>query len=80
MLKSLLRNRREERDQKTLLAFEYGLNLSECAREMNIPLTKEHIERAEEMIANEFATHDASFLAGNMVPNLMTVFEFEVNK
>ena len=80
MLKRLLRNRKEEREQKTLLAFEYGLTLSETAREMKIDLTADHVKRAEDMIQNEFATHDAPFLAGNMIPNLMTVFEFDVSK
>lgn len=69
-----------EREKKILLAFEYGLNLSECAREMKIELTADHAKRAEEMIQNEFATQNASFLAGNMIPNLMTVFEFDISK
>lgn len=69
-----------EREKKILLAFEYGLNLSEVAREMKIPLTAEHVERAEKMIANEFATQNSSFLAGNMHINLLTVFEFDISK
>lgn len=79
MLKRLL-NWRKERRAKILLAFEYGLNLSEVAREMKIDLTADHIKRAEEMIENEFKTQNASFLAGNMTPNLMTVFEFDISK
>lgn len=69
-----------EREKKMLLAFEYGLNLSEVAREMKIELTKEHVERAEKMMVSEFANNTASFLAGNMVPNLLTVFEFDISK
>lgn len=81
MLDRLLKHRNKaEQEKKILLAFEYGLNLSEVAHEMKIPLTAEHTERAEKMLANEFATQNSSFLAGNMVPNLMTVFEFDISK
>lgn len=76
----LLNKAKEERQKKILLAFEYGLNLSEVAREMKIELTAEHVKRAEEMIVSEFGSQTASFLAGNMMPNLMTVFEFDVSK
>ena len=69
-----------ERNAKMLLAFEYGISLSEVARKMKIELTADHVKRAEEMMLNEFSTHNASFLAGNMVPNLMTVFEFDISK
>lgn len=79
MLK-ILQQRKEEREKKILLGFEYGLNLSEVAREMKIELTADHVLRAEEMIANEFATQTASFLAGNMQANLLTVFQFDISK
>lgn len=69
-----------EREKKILLAFEYGLMLGEVARGMNIELTPEHVKRAEKMIENEFRTQTASFLAGNMQPNLLTVFEFDITK
>jgi len=66
--------------KKLLLAFEYGLVLSETARSRGIELTAEHVERAETMLINEFQSFNASRLAGHMVPNIMTVFEIDVTK
>ncbi len=81
MLRNLLKRfSKAEREKKILLAFEYGLNLSEVAREMKIELTAEHVLRAEKMITSEFENQTASFLAGNMSPNILTVFEFDVSK
>lgn len=76
----LLGKAKEEREKKIILAFEYGVNLSEVAREMKIELTADHVIRAEKMMASEFATQTASFLAGNMNVNILSVFEFDVSK
>lgn len=76
----ILNKTKSEREKKILLAFEYGLNLSEVAREMKIELTAEHVIRAEEMMKSEFSTQTASFLAGNMNVNILSVFNFDVNE
>ncbi len=70
----------DDQRKKLLLAFEYGLALENCARENGVELTPELVERAEGMIESEFQTHTPTFLAVNMVPNLLTVFELDLTK
>lgn len=65
---------------KLILAFEYGLILAEVAKKQNVELTPEIVIRAEKMLENEFKNQRATFLATNIVPNLMTVFELDVTK
>lgn len=77
---TLLTRARAEKRAKLLLAFEYGLLLYDVAKQQGVELTPELVTRAEKMIENEFATQDASFLAGNIVPNLLTVFELDITK
>ncbi len=66
--------------KKLLLAFEYGLTLAQTAHEMKVELTREHVERAERMLENEFKSQTASRIATNIVPNILTVFELDVTK
>lgn len=69
-----------EKRAKLLLAFEYGLLLYDVAKQQGVELTPELVERAEKMIESEFENQTATFLAGNIVPNLLTVFELDVSK
>lgn len=81
MLHKLTRHRkRNEARAKILLAFEYGILLADVAKQQGVEMTPELVKRAEVMIENEFATQSASHLAGNVVPNLLTVFELDVSK
>lgn len=66
--------------EKVLLAFEYGVVMSQVAKEHGIELTPELVKRAEEMIKNEFANQTAQFLAGNMTVLVMTAFEIDISK
>lgn len=66
--------------KKLLLAFEYGLILSELAHKEGVEVTPEMVKRAEKMIEGEFSTQRATHLAGNIVPNIMTVFELDISK
>lgn len=66
--------------EKVRLAFEYGLTIAETARQMNVELTPELVQRAEVMIEGEFSTQSESHLAGNMVPNIMSAFELDTSK
>ena len=61
--------------QKLKLAFEYGVTISEVAREREVRLTPEHIARAEEIITKEFREKTAERVAIEMIPNLLAVFE-----
>ena len=66
-----------ERRAKLLLAFEYGIVLADVAKKQKVKMTPELVARAEVMIENEFSIQTASHLAGNIVPNILTVFELD---
>jgi len=60
---------------KLTLAFEFGVILSDTAKDLGIPLTPELIKRAEKILLNEFRTRTASQIATNFVPLCLAVFE-----
>ena len=61
---------------KTLrLAFEFGLVLSEVAKQSNVELTKEITARAEKVFINEINTKGFKKTALNFVPLILAVFE-----
>ncbi len=66
--------------KKTFLAFEYGLVLAEVAMKQGVELTPELVEKAERMIEGEFQKNGVSRLAVDIVPNIMSVFELDLNK
>lgn len=66
--------------QKILLAFEYGLTIQRVADSQKIEMTKEIVERAEKILLNEFRTQTAAFLATNMVPIILSIFEVDTSK
>lgn len=66
--------------KKFLLAIEYAAVLCEVAREQNVEITPELMEKAEAMMLGEFTTHSATNLAVNMIPNILSVFELDLNK
>ena len=61
--------------QKLLLALEYGVTISEVAKERGVELTPAHIHRAEGIILKEFREKTAERVAIDMIPNIMAVFE-----
>jgi hypothetical protein len=61
--------------QKLLLAFEYGLVLSDVAKQKGVELTPEIVKRAEDLLEKEFKANTASYNATHMVPNLLAIFE-----
>lgn len=66
--------------EKVRLAFEYGLTIARTANEMKVELTPELVEKAEKMIEGEFSAQSPTHLAGNMVPNILSVFELDISK
>lgn len=66
--------------KKLFLAFEYGLLISEVAKEQGVELTPEIVTRAEKMIENEFRNHGPEFLATQIVPLILSVFELDTTK
>ena len=61
--------------EKLLLAFEYGLTISDVAKRQGIELTPEIVKRAENLIEKEFKSQTAEYCATHMVPNILAVFE-----
>lgn len=61
--------------QKLLLALEFGVNISEVARELKIEVTPEMVNKAETILLNECRTGTASKFACNMVSYTLAVFE-----
>ena len=57
------------------LAYEFGVVLSEVAREQDIKITPAMSLRAEEVIANELKTKGFDNTAKNFVPLILAVLE-----
>jgi hypothetical protein len=54
--------------------------LSEVAKDRGIEITPKLIENAEKMIENEFRTKTPTFLSTNIAPNILSVFELNLNE
>lgn len=61
--------------KKVILSFEFGVVLSNVAKEMNVELTPEIMARAEKIIEAEFKKRTASHLAGHMQAIILAIFE-----
>lgn len=73
-LKKLISEKKYNQN-KFLLAFEYGLTISEVARKENIELSPKMIEAAEKMLLNEANSGDETRMAVQMIPNILSIFE-----
>jgi hypothetical protein len=62
-------------EKKLLLAFEYGLAISETAKEMKIELTPEIVNRAEGILMVNCIMENSEHVALNMLPNILASFE-----
>ncbi len=61
--------------QKTILAFEFAIVLSDVAKDMGIPMTREIVERAENLLDAELAKETAEHFAGHMNILALAVLE-----
>lgn len=61
--------------KKLFLAFEYGLALSEVARETKTELTPDIVERAEDILLDACTHGTAERVAVDMIPNILASFE-----
>ncbi len=61
--------------QKTLLAFEFAIVLSDCAKQLNIEMTKEIVIRAEDLISVELRNNTAEHFACNMNVYALAILE-----
>lgn len=66
--------------QKLMLAFEYGVILSQVAQEQGVEMTPELMEKAEFMLENEFKDKTPTELSTDMASNLMSVFELDLSE
>ncbi len=62
--------------KKTIrLAFEFGLVLSEVAKEKGVPVTPEISARAEQIFLTELKTYGLQQTALNFIPMVLASFE-----
>lgn len=66
--------------KKLLLAFEYGVILSQVAQEQKVEVTPEMVKKAEVMIENEFRNKTPTKIAVEMEPNILSIFELDLSK
>jgi len=71
-----MKNRLPIYGNKTLkVAFEFGLILSEVAKDKGVKLTPEMSKKAEEVLINELRTNGLTKTALNFVPLVMAILE-----
>lgn len=61
--------------KKLVMAFEYGLVLSEVAKDRKLDLDPQVVARLEEIIKKEFTKKSYTQIALGMVPNILASFE-----
>jgi hypothetical protein len=61
----------EEAKNKVLMAFEFAIVVTEVARKMDIEITKELVETAEDILVKEMELGDSTYFAKEM-QNLAT--------
>lgn len=62
-------------EQKLRLAFEYAITLSDVAKQLNIEITPEIVDRAEGIILKEFTSKSPERVAIEMIPNILAMLE-----
>lgn len=62
-------------EQKAVLSLEFGVALSEVAKELNMEMTREIVLRAEKILANEMRLGDAERFACNMHSLVLAALE-----
>lgn len=60
---------------KARLAFEFGIVLSDAAKDLNIPMTKNIVDRAEKLLENELGPKSAKHFACNMNVYVLAILE-----
>lgn len=65
--------------EKLIAAFEYGVNLSESAKNGKIILTPEIVKRAEEIVEKEFKKNSVEQLYKDMIPNMLAMFQPKID-
>lgn len=65
---------------KLLLAFEYGIILSEVAKDQGIILSQDHVEKAEGIILDIFKKGNPERIAVDMMANILSMFETDMTK
>ncbi len=79
-IKNYFKKRREQKKQLILLAFEYGLIFSQVAQEQKIEITPDLSNKAELKVVGEFMTQSPTRLSVDMIPNILSVFDMDINK
>ena len=61
--------------KKLFLSFEYGVTLATVAKTLDIELTRDIVQRAEDILIKEFSQKDPGRLATDMATTLLAVLE-----
>ena len=62
-------------EEKLMLAVEYGVVLSETAKDLNIPLTRDLVVKLEGIVKGEFNKKSPTRLSVEMVANILAALE-----
>ena len=61
--------------KKTMLAFEFATVLSDAAKQLNVPLTRELVVKAETLLEKELGPRSAKHFACNMNIYVLAILE-----
>ncbi len=62
------------------MAFNYGVVMSDVAKQLDIELTSDLVKKAEKMIEQEFENKTIEQLATDLQVNLLSIFETDSTK
>ena len=68
------------RTQKLMLSFEYGVILSQVAKDRGVELTPEIVRKAEEVLLDAFCRYTPTQLAVEMEPIILSILETDMGK
>lgn len=61
--------------KKTLLAFEFGIVLSEALKDLKIDMTKDIVVKTEKLLETQLSTESPETFAGNMNVYILAILE-----
>jgi hypothetical protein len=61
--------------KKVLMAFEFGVVISDVAKQLNVEITPEMVKKAEKLLLNEYRNGTAEKFACNMIAYTLAVLE-----
>lgn len=62
-------------EQQLIMSFEFGVTLSECAKDLNVELTRDIVERMEEIVKKELKERTLGKIALDFPALILAAFE-----